>query len=488
LNIKKELFKGSLIVSIITLIGHVLSTGLKVYVSRKFGLQIFGVFSLIHVFSRFLVSIIQLGYNHSMVYFVSKYKVQNEWGKISNVFNKGLYGIILAWITLALILFAFKTYFTNYFFQDYENNVIPHLIFLILVLAIINYTSAVLKGLKKIKEQTIISTSFYPAVMIFSLFLVTNQSESESLEDFLFLGISINLIALSIMFLIIKFKLKKKNVFKNKNYSINISEYSVPIWLSSLLVNGIGKADRIMLGLLMTVDEVGIYNAGLTLSIIFAFPLRSLKPILDPLIVGRYINNDFKSLNILFNTMIRWTSLFVVPMFGFLVCFGVNIIQLFGRDFVSGYTVMLVLSISQMISTVFGVATSILNMGDRPKLNLKIMVFGAIITILLNMLLIPKWGGLGAAIGTSIALAFIKLIQIKAVTTHFKITPNYSSLLKLIIIFALIVVVFLKLIFLATVSWLYLAFGYMFFSCAIIYLILKKSERSAIRSLLKNKY
>ena len=253
------------------------------------------------------------------------------------------------------------------------------------------------------------------------------------------------------------------------------------------MVNGIGKADRIMLGLLMTVDEVGIYNAGLTLSIIFAFPLRSLKPILDPLIVGRYINNDFKSLNILFNTMIRWTSVFVVPMFGFLVCFGENIIQLFGRDFVSGYSVMLVLSISQMISTVFGVATSILNMGDRPKLNLKIMVFGAIITILLNMLLIPKWGGLGAAIGTSIALATIKLIQIKAVTTHFKIIPNYSSLLKLSIIFALIVIVFLKLKFLATVSWFYLASGYMFFSCAIIYLILKKSERSAIRSLLKFK-
>ena len=205
-----------MIVSAITFLGHILSTILKIYVSRIFGLQIFGVFSLINVISRFLISIIQLGYNHSIVYFVSKYKVHNEWGKILKVFNMGFSRIIISWLFMSLILIMCKTYFMNYFFPDYEYNVILYIIGIMIVLSLKNYISGLLTGLKKVKERSMIYTSLYPAIMIFSLFLVIYQSESESLEDFLFLGISINLIALSIMFLIIKFKLKKKMYLKIK--------------------------------------------------------------------------------------------------------------------------------------------------------------------------------------------------------------------------------------------------------------------------------
>jgi O-antigen/teichoic acid export membrane protein len=487
LNIKKELFRGSVTVSILTFIGHILSTVLKVTLSRLFGIQIFGIFSLIMVFSRFFATVISLGYNQSIVYFISKYKVRNEWGKISKVFNKGLYGITLSSLLMVIILIACKTYFMKYFFPDNEYNIIIFIVAIMIIIATNNYISAVLIGLKKVREQTIIFTSLYPAIMILSLFLTIYQTNSESFEIFLFFGISINVIALLTILVITKFNVNKKVVSKKENYSIKLSQYSVPIWVSTLLRSAIGKADRIMLGFLMPVDQVGVYNAGLTLSILFAFPLRSLKPILDPLIVERYINNDFKSLNILFNTMIRWTSLFVIPTFGFIICFGVNIIQLFGRDFASGYAVMLVLSVSQMVSTVFGVANSFLNMADRPKSNMKINVFGALITVFFNMLLIPKWGGLGAAIGTSISLIIINLLRINTVTKHFRIILDPSIILNLFIKFLPLTLVCLKLIVWNILTWIYIAFGYLFISCAIIYLMLNKSERSAIRSLLEYK-
>ena len=486
MNIKKELFTGSVTVSIITFIGHILSTVLKVIVSRLFGIQIFGIFSLIMVSSRFFATVISLGYNQSLVHFISKYKIHNEWGKISKVFNKGLYGIALSSFLMVIILITCKTYFMKYLFPDIEYNIILFIAGIMIIFAINNYISAVLKGLKMVREQTIIFTSLYPAVMILSLFLTIYQTDSESFEIFLFLGISINVIALLIILVLTKFNLNKQVISKNKNYIIKLSEYSIPIWVSSLLRSGIGRVDRIMLGFLATVDQVGVYTAGLTLSILFAFPLRSLQPILDPLIVGRYINNDLNSLNILFNTMIRWTSLFVIPMFGFLVCFGLNIIQLFGHDFESGYGVMLVLSISQMVSTVFGVANSFLNMGNRPKSNMKINLFGALITVLFNMLLIPKWGALGAAIGTSISLTIINLLRIKTVTKHFRIISDYSIILNLSIKFLPLILVCLKLIAWNILTWMYIAFGYLFVSSIIIYFSLNSNEKNVIRLVLRN--
>ena len=486
MNIKKELFSGSLSVSIITFIGHIFTAILKISISRLYGVEVFGVFTLINVTSRFLVSFVQLGYHQSMVYFVSKYHRLNEWGKISKIFKKGILGIIVSSILMTIVLFIFKTELNQIYFKNNNINVGMYIAGIMFVIAINNYISAILKGMKKHKEQAVIFTSLYPIIMVLSLIISLNQDKKPQIEVFYFNGILLNCIALIILIFWLNKKIDKKFISKKETPGINLTEYSVPVWISSVLRSGIGKADRIMLGYFASTDQVGVYGAGLTLSVLFSFPLKSLKPVLEPMIVNNFKDSKIANLNILFNTIIRWTSFYVFPIFGFLICFGINLLQIFGKDFSSGFSIMLVLCLSQIITTIFGATESFLNMTEKPKTNMKIIIAGAVITILLNILLIPIYGGFGAAIGTCISLFIINLLRLKAVKKLLKIEIDYSILLSLSLKFIPLLTLFNYIENLNILDWYYLALSYLSISIIFIYFSISKTEKKSVKKYLYN--
>lgn len=448
-------------------------------ISRIYSVEGFGLYALIMALSRSLTSVIQMGYNQSIVHFISKFNIKYDWTNINNYFVNGLIRIITFGLIMSISLFVFKDDLIKLIFDNVENEIIFIILGIMLVFAINNYISATLRGLKLFKEQSIIFTSLYPLLMIVSIISLKFVSlKTVSINQFLFMGISLNLLSLIIISIVMISRFSSRSIDGLKKQSIKkLNEYSYPIWMSSLLKGAYMRSDRIMLGLFSSIQEVGIYSAGLTFSILFAFPLKTMGPVFQPLITEQYTKNDFTGMSTLYNTMVRWASLFVIPAFGGIICFGENIIQLFGQEFIIGYRIMIILSFAQIISTISGTAGTLLNMTGKQKSHTKIMTVGFIMTIILNILLIPKWGALGAAIGTSISMIFINSLRVKKVIKYFGIKTDYSTAIGLVIKCTFLVIIWMNLIEINRFHWIIMVLGYTILSGIIVYYSLYENEK-----------
>ena len=94
----------------------------------------------------------------------------------------------------------------------------------------------------------------------------------------------------------------------------------------------------------------------------------------------------------------------------------------FGQGFVVGHMVLCVSSLGQLANAAMGSVVVLLNMTGHEKSVAKGLVFSASLNIVLNFVLIPRWGIEGAAIATSITLIFWNLLLAKVVFEKIGIT------------------------------------------------------------------
>lgn len=487
MKLKKQLARGSKVVSLITFLGHILSTAVKLLISKNFGLLGFGQYALIMAFARFLSTVVQMGYNQSIVHFISKFRNDHDWNNVKHFFNLGLRHILRATAILVVSIFILKDFIIAHL--DLENGGYYALFFIWSIstlIAINNYISGALAGLKLFKEQAILFTSSFPALLILGLFaLKIFQADAPSINKFLGLGISLNALMLVLVFLFTHTKIgKSQEPGPEKESAKLLTKYSMPIWLSSSLQNATRNSDRIMLGIFSSLGQVAIYGAGLTFSILFAFPLKAMSPVFQPYIIEHYANKDYQGINLLYNTMVRWSSLFVIPAFSGLICFGDHFILAFGKGFEEAYGVMIILSFAQVISTIAGIAGTMLNITDKQSSHARIMVYGFLIAITLNLLLIPRFGAMGAAVGTGISFLIINIWRVRKIVKLYGLKSDYSIVLWLVLKFAPLVIFTFWIMRQAFFPWAALMVVYTLISGIIVYWSLSKNEKNYVRSLL----
>jgi O-antigen/teichoic acid export membrane protein len=86
------------------------------------------------------------------------------------------------------------------------------------------------------------------------------------------------------------------------------------------------------------------------------------------------------------------------PVYLLLAAFGPGFLQLFGAEFTAGAAAMSVLALAMLVNIAVGNVQSLLLMSGRSGLHLAATVAGLAVHILLGLLLIPRYGVLGAAL------------------------------------------------------------------------------------------
>ncbi|MFA6189047.1 MAG: flippase [Sulfuricurvum sp.] len=185
--------------------------------------------------------------------------------------------------------------------------------------------------------------------------------------------------------------------------AIELLKESWPLILSGLVVAVYLKIDQIMIMKMMDATSVGIYSASIRLSEIWYFiPTIIASSLWPSLITAR--EKDIKLYEARLLALLKFLFLISLAIVLVLVPFSMQLLDLlYGKEFVGG---SLVLSI-HIIGSIFafsGIAASnwfILE--NLQKMTLRRTAAGAIINIILNLILIPIYGIVGAAIATLIS-------------------------------------------------------------------------------------
>jgi polysaccharide transporter, PST family len=180
---------------------------------------------------------------------------------------------------------------------------------------------------------------------------------------------------------------------------------SWPLILSGLSIMIYMKIDQIMLGEMIGEKAVGIYSAATRISEIWYFiPMAIVSSVSPSIYAAKKISEEvyYQKIKQLIRSMIWMSILVAVPM-SFLS--GTLVTTLFGSEYVeSGH--ILAVHVWAAVFVFMGVATSPWFIAEGLNhLSFQRTLLGGITNIILNLLLIPFYQGMGAAIATVLSYA-----------------------------------------------------------------------------------
>jgi len=189
--------------------------------------------------------------------------------------------------------------------------------------------------------------------------------------------------------------------------------------------------DRLMVGYFRPNAEVGIYQASVMSSTLFIIFLVAMKSILSPMIANLYHKERMKQLEELYRVSTKWTLYLSLPFFIVICLVPEDLLAgIWGDEYKSGAIVLIILSVAALINVGTGAGDVLLIMTGRQVPMFVISSVSLIASISLNLILIPRLGLPGAAIGTAFAISGFFLAVLFYVRKSLGIWPYDRRYLK----------------------------------------------------------
>jgi len=193
----------------------------------------------------------------------------------------------------------------------------------------------------------------------------------------------------------------------------------------------------ILLGLLVSDEQVGYYQAALTIITPFAVIADAVGGTSLPLL-SLHWNSNSKAFAHVIKKSIRYLLLIVVPLaMGIFIASERGIMLLFGQEYFTSAGVLMVMGLV-LIPDFINIFFSILLIAvKREKWALRATYTGIGMNVLGGLLLIPHFGAIGAALAWMVAEITVFFIQVSAVHGSFDGRAQLLSLLRIALACAL---------------------------------------------------
>ena len=240
-----------------------------------------------------------------------------------------------------------------------------------------------------------------------------------------------------------KYNIKLRYASKLKNYRILIA--SLPLALSLMMIQINNNFDILYLSFYSDNKEwVGYYSAayriiGFLISILVIYFSASYATI------ANLIEKNRDALNVFIENFFKLGILFVLPVtIGGIIVSEKLMLFIYGIEFANSgflFASLLPLLVIRMITSTY---SAVLIMGNKGKELSTSLIIGALINIVLNIILVPKYGALGSSVATLICESvqgfflyyyYKKICNAKILLSMIK--PFFASLFMAIIILLL---------------------------------------------------
>jgi O-antigen/teichoic acid export membrane protein len=199
--------------------------------------------------------------------------------------------------------------------------------------------------------------------------------------------------------------------------------FDVPGWLAvSLPLLAVGtcevvmqNADVMLISYFRPSADVGIYYAATKTAGLALFVQYAVGSAYAGRIAAAAIGNEGE-MRRLVHEAVRWTFYPSLVVTLGILALGIPLLAMFGRDFTDAYPLMFILAAGVLARAATGPSELVLNMLGHQRACALSLATAAIVSVSLNLVLIPIWGLTGAAVATATALgtaAFLNWLAAK---------------------------------------------------------------------------
>lgn len=206
--------------------------------------------------------------------------------------------------------------------------------------------------------------------------------------------------------------------------------FSIPLVLAAVMTILIHSSDIIMLGILTDTQTAGLYLPAIRTAGMMALFTYAFSGILAPIVSEFDARNDKPRILSLLRLVGRWNFAITWPAFLFLFLYASKVMNLFGADFLAVWRVLQVLALAQVIMSLGMSSALVLVMTGYPKTALANNTITLVVNVLANLYLIPRYGAMGAALGTMAAMAtltVLRLVELWALQRMHPFTLQYTK-------------------------------------------------------------
>jgi O-antigen/teichoic acid export membrane protein len=208
---------------------------------------------------------------------------------------------------------------------------------------------------------------------------------------------------------------------------------SYPVGISAIIVFAYFKLDTILLSILKTNSDVGIYNAAYkVLENISFFPAMFVGLVMP--IMSRYIFHERKKFELVADKTFKVFLVVTVPLFVSTIFLAPGIIGLIGGSgFMEAVPVLRLLA-AAMVFIFFGnFFTNVIIAGSLQKKLMGILLFCAIFNVSLNLILIPRYSYIGAAVTSSLTEGLVVVLSCFIAWKNLKYFPSFVKSFPILI-------------------------------------------------------
>ena len=402
--------------------------------ARLVGVQYLGIYSLGNSITSISTVLGKAGTDVGLMRYVSMRDHKNDRESIKNdILSTLKMGLVFSIIIMFIQILLSKWLVENVFHESSLLRIVLVIYALsIPFTALMTIATFATQGFQLLKYKVFVEYILNPTVLIVSMIFIYFAFTSE-------LAIILPTLLTGIIgFIVANYFLKKiagVNILDIGNISFNkeIITYSLPIMFTMILGSLLHWMDVLMLGYFTNIETVGLYHpavrtAGLQQSILIAF-----SGICAPMFSKYFAHDNFIGMHHIYKLVTRWILTIVIPVLILILLFSTKIMLLFGADFLQSSDALIILSIGTSIFAIFGVSGTALVVSGYQKLNLVNALSATILNICLNIILIPKFGIMGAAWATLSSMTFIALARLIETRIYLKINPFSFKVIKSIL-------------------------------------------------------
>jgi O-antigen/teichoic acid export membrane protein len=386
-----------------------------IFLTRTYQPAVYGEFRLLFSFVALVVILFLFGRDSGIIYYA-----QHEKSKKEDIIRDEVYYGFFMLLIGTFLLYLFDDFIIYNFLNETISKTNYHIALIIIPMwGIFNLLLAGIKAQGMINYSFLLSNLMQRSLRMPFFVLLTIVSTS-----YISLALSMILSQLVLIYLAVK-KVPFVLNIKQINYKDFFTrfKYAFQLGFNTIIVVLLAKIDVIMIGKYSTTENVAIYDVSAMLAFIVMLPfvalVKSSEPFMKALVRDTKIQEKYRK-NLKLATEL---SLGVLLIY---ILAGRDVLYIFGSSYMNGFESLLVLSSSFVILILLGAPIEVLNMNGYAKESSYILIVSIVINIVLNYILIPKYGIVGASIATGISLIFSKIVSLFVVRKKLDIDFIYQ--------------------------------------------------------------
>jgi O-antigen/teichoic acid export membrane protein len=404
---------------------------LGVLQARLLGAEQMGLCNLALTVASIASGLASLALPSAMVRYVSLFASRRDTARLWGTLQIGLGLVVILGLLFGIGLYVLADPIAEQMFHE------PRLAHLLRVISLVapflalgNVVAAATRGFKKMQYTVISQNIAQPAIrfiLVIALAVTVGLNAKRALVAF---DVAVMAVFVMLLYFLNKLFPLKRSPGAGQRDTKEILRFALPIYLTSLINIFGGNIQTMLLGALNTVTSVGIFAAASQINMVGQMFHGGISTASAPIVSELYDQGEQEQMRRFYQTVTKWTFTLNLPLFLIVLLFPVPILSIFGRDFVGGATALSILAWANLVNTGTGICGGFLDMTGNTSLKLvnSIVTFG--LTLGLNILLIPRWGLMGAAAAALAAAVTLNLLRLSEVFILFRLLPYNMSFVK----------------------------------------------------------